>query len=71
MDNKPLRVFGNTLKDLRVKRGISQEGLAAKAGIHRNYVGLVERGERNICLVNITKLARALESTPAVLLKNN
>lgn len=70
MDNKPLKVFGSTLKDLRVKRGISQEALAVQAGIHRNYVGGVERGERNISLLNITRLARALGVPPAALVKN-
>jgi len=70
MDNKPLKVFGNTLKDLRVKRGMSQEGLAHQAGIHRNYMGAVERGEKNVCLLNITKIGRALGVTPAALLKN-
>jgi transcriptional regulator with XRE-family HTH domain len=55
-----LVAFGRAVRRLRVERGWSQERLAEVAGIHRTYVGDVERGLRNVSLVNIERLARAL-----------
>ena len=52
--------FGKKLREIRLSKGISQEDLAEKAGLHRTYVSSVERGERNISLVNIGRLAKAL-----------
>jgi transcriptional regulator with XRE-family HTH domain len=55
-----LVAFGRAVRSLRVDRGWSQERLAEEAAIHRTYVGDVERGLRNVSLVNIERLARAL-----------
>jgi transcriptional regulator with XRE-family HTH domain len=65
----PLEEFGRRVRARRKALGISQEALAARAGIHRNYQGSVERGERNIALVNILRLAAALDTDPGTLLK--
>ncbi len=53
--------FGGHLRKVRLRKGISQEKLAELAGLHRTYVSSVERGERNISLVNIHRLAKALD----------
>jgi transcriptional regulator with XRE-family HTH domain len=52
--------FGRRLRQLREQRGLSQEELAFRAGLHRTYVSSAERGQRNVSLVNIEKLALAL-----------
>lgn len=52
--------FGDQLRSKRVKKGLSQEKLAQLAGLHRTYIGAVERAERNVSLKNIERLARAL-----------
>ena len=62
--------FGARVRALRVARGLSQEELAQNAGLHRTYVGGIERGERNISLVNIKKLAAALGVTLDSLMKD-
>lgn len=65
----PLLLFGSNIARLRKERGLSQEQLALESGIARSYMGGVERGQRNIALVNICKLADALELDPSELLK--
>jgi transcriptional regulator with XRE-family HTH domain len=61
MGTKILEKFGERVREERLKRGLSQEALAEKAGMHRTYIGMIERAEKNITLINIEKLAKALE----------
>lgn len=64
MKKDPLMQFGERVRTLREQTGLSQEALAAKAGIHRTYMGGIERGERNLCFRNIIRLAAALGVPP-------
>ncbi len=67
MRPSPLKLFGKRVRSLRQESGLSQEVLAANAGIHRTYLGGVERGERNLSLKNIIRLATALGVRPGEL----
>ena len=60
--------FGRRVASLRRDTGLSQEQLAIRSGLHRTYVGGVERGERNVSLLNIYRLAEGLGIAAAVLL---
>jgi predicted transcriptional regulator len=60
--NIKLKIFGEQVRKLRKARGLSQEELAELAELHRNYIGGIERGERNVALLNIVRLAKALHS---------
>jgi transcriptional regulator with XRE-family HTH domain len=61
--------FGQRLRAIRQRKGLSQEALALNCELDRSYIGGVERGERNISLVNIHKIAAALGIAPGELLK--
>lgn len=61
--------FALNLRKTREQLGMSQEALADAAGLHRTYVGSVERGERNISIDNIDRLAVALNVSPASLME--
>jgi transcriptional regulator with XRE-family HTH domain len=68
MTYDPRVLFGQHLVTLRKKRGWSQEKLALESGLARSYVGGIERGKRNIALINICVLANALEVAPSEML---
>ena len=58
--SKVLIQFGKKVREERIKLGFSQEELAEKADLHRTYIGMIERAEKNITLINVDKLAKAL-----------
>jgi transcriptional regulator with XRE-family HTH domain len=60
MKKQILLNFGQKVKAERIKQGLSQEELAEKASVHRTYIGMIERAEKNITLTNIEKIALAL-----------
>lgn len=62
MKNTIQSILGQNVRRYRLRMGISQEELAFQIGIHRTYIGSVERGERNVGIVNIVKIAEALEA---------
>jgi transcriptional regulator with XRE-family HTH domain len=61
--------FGEKLKETRTQKGLSQEKLAFKSGLHRTYISDIERGARNLSLQNIEKIAKALGISSSELLK--
>ena len=63
-------VLGRKVRELRANLGLSQEKLADECDLHRTYIGSVERGERNVSLDNIVRIARALQTTASKLLKD-
>ena len=60
-----LRDLGARLRALRIEAGLSQEDLAYRSGLHRNYIGGIERGERNVGIKAILAICRALNRSPA------
>lgn len=66
---KILIQFGERVREIRKEKELSQEELAHKADLHRTYIGMIERAEKNITLVNIEKIANALEVEIANLIK--
>lgn len=73
MDSKEkiLIRFGERVREIRKEKSLSQEELAHKADLHRTYIGMIERAEKNITLLNIEKIANALEVNIKELLSEN
>ncbi len=70
-DTNILIIFGKNVRNIRRIKGLSQEELAFKANLHRTYIGMIERVEKNITLLNIEKIAKALDIDIKDLIKNN
>ncbi|MDR0557251.1 MAG: helix-turn-helix domain-containing protein [Treponema sp.] len=68
MNEKLSAIVGSNIKKYRQKLGMSQEKLAKKAGLHRTYIGGIERGERNITLDSLQVIAIALNAVPVELI---
>ena len=60
MGKEVLVRFGERVRSERIRLGLSQEDLASRAGVHRTYIGMLERAEKNVTLENIEKVSRAL-----------
>jgi transcriptional regulator with XRE-family HTH domain len=70
MDNREILVkFGQRVREIRKEKKLSQEELSFKADLHRTYIGMIERAEKNITLINIDKIAKALDVEVSELLK--
>ena len=69
MEGDLQRIFGRNLRAYRQQRGLSQEAFADVLGIHRTYMGGVERGERNLTLKSVERIAARMEVDPLGLLR--
>lgn len=63
-----IKEFGDRIRQLRIERNLSQEKLSFVTGFHRTYIGMIERGERNISLTNMAVFAKVFELTLSELL---
>lgn len=70
MKKEILIKFGKKVREKRLKQKLSQEKFAERAGVHRTYIGMIERAEKNITLENIEKIAKALKIKISDLFKN-
>lgn len=69
MNESILIQFGKRLKKLRLEKGLTQEQFSKKCGLHKNYIGMIERGERNPSLIKVEIIANALEMSISDLIK--
>ena len=67
-DRRFLQRLGDRVRERRTAAGLTQAALADKCGLHRTFVGSVERGERNVAVLSLRRIAAALRTTPADLL---
>lgn len=70
MKKTELILFGKAVRRIREQKGLSQEGLADLCHLHRTYIGGIERGERNVGLLNLLRLSKALKVLPSELLQD-
>lgn len=70
MKSNTLIKFGEIVRKKRQEQGLSQEDFAELVGVHRTYVGMIERAEKNITLLNIEKIAQAFDISMSELLEN-
>jgi transcriptional regulator with XRE-family HTH domain len=70
MKKKTLDNLGKAIRKYRLSKGLSQEDLADKANLHRTYIGMVERGEKNITILNLKKICDALGIDISIITKN-
>jgi transcriptional regulator with XRE-family HTH domain len=68
--NQSIVEFGKKVKAARKENDLSQEEFASRAGLHRTYIGMIERGEKNITLINILKISHALNISASDLLES-
>ena len=67
LNNRLLKALGQRIRELRTEKGYSQEAFADHCGVHRTFMGTIERGESNLSFQNIAKVATALDVTLSVL----
>ena len=67
--DESLRALGSAIRSIRKEQGISQEELSHICGIDRSHMGRIERGERNVAILNILKIARAMSCPPSEILR--
>ena len=70
MKKSELILFGKAVRRIREQKGLSQEALADLCHLHRTYIGGIERGERNVGLLNLLRLSKALKVLPSELLQD-